>query len=720
VLDVMNVNEEMLQDEITALNQHIAELEEVIENLRPYQSLFDHLPVPMALFHADGTVMNINNAMESLLDISRGSVIGSYNVLENGEAVEAGHAGCFMQARAGTVAHMQPVPYNLQRAGHETSTRDDTVWTEPLYFPLYDETDEIRYIAALNHDATRRLQAEQEVYKLNAELEQRIAERTAQLEEQSAALRTSQALLQGILDHSPAVMYVKDTDGRYMIVNRNWSTVLGKDGDEVVGKTDDELFPPAISAGFSVNDHQVIASGTPMQIEEVAPHADGMHTYISVKFPLLDETGSIFGVGGISTDITERKRMEDEMQMARFTLLNLADGIHWLNHESRQVYVNNTVCDMLGYTHEEMLTMTVADIDPNFPPEAWDATWEDVRQHGTKTFETAHRHRDGTIIPVEVTASYLEFKGEAYICSSIRNISERKRTEEALRTFKTVIETSPDAIGVADMNGTITYANPAFKAMSGYSDGLVGQSFITLYPEETHAAVAASAQHVVQHGSWQGELTMNHVEGGTTPVHLTSFVITDAQGNPTAMTGMFRDLTEQQRQERERAELQRQIIEAQQASIRELSTPLLPLANHVLAMPLVGSIDSNRAQQIMETLLEGIAAHTARIAIIDITGVMVVDTQVAQALVRTAQAVRLLGAQVVLTGIQPPIAQTLVHLGADLRGIITRSTLQSGIEWAMQASNASRTAKAASAPSLAGAGAKNGASSAPLPRKAAR
>lgn len=133
----------------------------------------------------------------------------------------------------------------------------------------------------------------------------------------------------------------------------------------------------------------------------------------------------------------------------------------------------------------------------------------------------------------------------------------------------------------------------------------------------------------------------------------------------------------------EQTHLQVQLLEAQQSMIRELSTPMLPLNDNVIALPLVGTIDSKRATMVMETLLEGIARHQASIAIVDITGVKIVDTQVAQALIQTAQAVKLLGAQVILTGIQPQIAQTLVHLGADLGGIITRSTLQAGVEWAL-------------------------------------
>jgi len=131
--------------------------------------------------------------------------------------------------------------------------------------------------------------------------------------------------------------------------------------------------------------------------------------------------------------------------------------------------------------------------------------------------------------------------------------------------------------------------------------------------------------------------------------------------------------------------LQEEIIRAQAAAIQELSTPLIPISDAVLVMPLIGSIDSSRAQQVLDRLLPGVAEHRARIIILDITGVAVVDTQVADALIRAAQAVRLLGAQVVLTGIRPEIAQTLVALNVDLRHIVTRSTLQTGIAYAMRA-----------------------------------
>jgi rsbT co-antagonist protein RsbR len=101
-------------------------------------------------------------------------------------------------------------------------------------------------------------------------------------------------------------------------------------------------------------------------------------------------------------------------------------------------------------------------------------------------------------------------------------------------------------------------------------------------------------------------------------------------------------------------------------------------------MPLVGVIDPARAQQILETLLEGIAAYQAEFAILDITGVSVVDTNVANSLIQTARAARLLGSQVLLTGIGAAMAQTLVHLGADMSDLITLGSLREGIAYALE------------------------------------
>lgn len=252
-----------------------------------------------------------------------------------------------------------------------------------------------------------------------------------------------------------------------------------------------------------------------------------------------------------------------------------------------------------------------------------------------------------------------------------------------LKIFKAVVDNAPDAVGLSGLDGMMFYANAALHRILGYGDEVLGMNFYLLYPEEYHPTIDAAGQEVIERGFWQGPLHWKHKDGHLIPVQVTVFLIRDAQGAPQGFAAIIRDITEQQRAEQERLMLQEQVIAAQRATLRELSTPLIPLADTVVVMPLIGSIDSSRAQQIVETLLKGVADTRAATAIIDITGVPIVDTNVANALLHAAQAVRLLGARVILSGIRPEVAQTLVGLDLDLSGIVTHSTLQNGIAFAL-------------------------------------
>lgn len=127
-----------------------------------------------------------------------------------------------------------------------------------------------------------------------------------------------------------------------------------------------------------------------------------------------------------------------------------------------------------------------------------------------------------------------------------------------------------------------------------------------------------------------------------------------------------------------------QVIQRQQQELLDLSTPVVELWDGVLALPLIGTLDSERTQTVMESLLEGIVAHEATIAIIDITGVPTVDTLVAQHLLKTVAAARLMGAQCIISGIRPQIAQTIVHLGVDLGDVTTKSSLSEALKLALQ------------------------------------
>jgi rsbT co-antagonist protein RsbR len=129
--------------------------------------------------------------------------------------------------------------------------------------------------------------------------------------------------------------------------------------------------------------------------------------------------------------------------------------------------------------------------------------------------------------------------------------------------------------------------------------------------------------------------------------------------------------------------LQQEVIEAQTQALRELSTPIIPVMDRVIVMPLIGSIDTLRARDITHALLAGISEHQARVVILDITGVSVVDSGVANHLNKTIQAARLKGAYTIVTGISDAVAETIVELGIDWSGIETLSDLQTGLRAAL-------------------------------------
>jgi anti-anti-sigma regulatory factor/PAS domain-containing protein len=160
--------------------------------------------------------------------------------------------------------------------------------------------------------------------------------------------------------------------------------------------------------------------------------------------------------------------------------------------------------------------------------------------------------------------------------------------------------------------------------------------------------------------------------------------IVGSDGKVDRVVVVITDVTERKQAVLERARLQDEVIRAQAAALRELSTPLIPISDDILVMPLIGAIDRERGQSILEVALSGARERRARVTILDITGVPAVDAQAAAALTSAARALRLLGVEPVLSGVRPEVAQALVELDVPLAGIVTCGSLQAGIAYAMR------------------------------------
>lgn len=161
-------------------------------------------------------------------------------------------------------------------------------------------------------------------------------------------------------------------------------------------------------------------------------------------------------------------------------------------------------------------------------------------------------------------------------------------------------------------------------------------------------------------------------------------VVRNESGAPIGLRGVTMDVTDKRvaQIEREQVRIQEEILRAETRALADLSTPLIPISDDVVIMPLVGDIDESRAERALQLLMQGMTREHAKVAILDITGVPAMNPQIAEALLRAARAVQLLGARVVLSGVRADVARTLTQMGIDLGGIVTRSSLKSGIAYA--------------------------------------
>jgi PAS domain S-box-containing protein len=287
--------------------------------------------------------------------------------------------------------------------------------------------------------------------------------------------------------------------------------------------------------------------------------------------------------------------------------------------------------------------------------------------------EWLHILGDYMLIASQVVTQVLEAKLEEQVS---------KRTQEAV-IFKTMIENSTDAIVMIDLaTDCFTYANQATHEMFGYDynqQEMVGQVGNQFWPEEDISLWTETIIPQAKAGGWWGEIRLKRRNEDMFDASVVVFPLHNDAGKLINIAATIRDVSEQKQAEIEQAQLQQQIIEAQQRAIQELSTPVIPIMDRIIVMPLIGSIDSLRARDITRNLLAGISQHRAKVVILDVTGVGVMDTGVVNHLNKTIQAARLKGAHTIVTGVSDAVAEAIVELGIDWSDVQALSDLQTGL-----------------------------------------
>lgn len=259
---------------------------------------------------------------------------------------------------------------------------------------------------------------------------------------------------------------------------------------------------------------------------------------------------------------------------------------------------------------------------------------------------------------------------------------------ESQQMLRTILDTIPAYVFWRDMDLKLLGCNQQYAHIAGFSSPkeLIGKTDFDVAPPEHAAKFQADDRSVIESGTPR----LNYEEGSTSPdgapqwFRTSKMPLRDADGNVVGILGFFQDITDQKLAAMEREHLQQQVIDAQRHALQELSTPLIPITDQILVMPLVGTVDSARSSDIMRAVLRGISEYRAKIIILDITGVPLVDTGVADHLNRTLQAARLKGAQAIITGVSDAVAETIIDLGIDWSRVETLRDLQSGLMVALQ------------------------------------
>lgn len=376
---------------------------------------------------------------------------------------------------------------------------------ETLFSPMYAPDGQLIGILGVSIDVTSRMQAEQQ-------------------------LRETQALMQGILDHTPALIFVKDRTGAMLLLNEATATVLQQNATQMLGKPDHTLVPPAIARSWRRQEQQIVTTRQPFTFEEDFPQTDGLHTYLTTKFPLFDTEGNVFAVGGIANDITARKHMEEALRESEERYRTLVEtspnAILLTNLDNVITFCNQRAVQLFGYRSvDELVAKKTSELLAVEPPAAPLARLQQIiAASDTGNSEYCLRRSDGSPFLAEITSA-VATSGQGTptaLIIVVSDITERKQSKEALarayddlaalnttlarqrNLLRAILDHLDDGLLLLDNQGIIQEVNQALTTLLGTTpQHMIGQvwhdGLAELALDLPGDALVAAALHERQH-----------------------------------------------------------------------------------------------------------------------------------------------------------------------------------------------------------------------------
>ena len=391
---------------------------------------------------------------------------------------------------------------------------------------------------------------------------------------------------------------------------------------------------------------------------------------------------------------TERQAFEALERRYQFLYQRTPVPMHSLDAEGRLDTVSDGWLEFLGYTRDEVLgRRSIEFVSEHSRKLAIAEHFPRLRREGrVDGAEVEFVKKSGEIVQTRLSSLVVrDEQGEVQqVLAVFQDVTAEVRATRALREseerWRGLTELAPLPLAV-HRGGVFLWVNEALARLIGRPrEALVGTTVQGIvHPDDRELIL----DRVRQSRDLRVELApieerYLRADGSTFYAEVAARPIVFEGEEATQIAVVDVTARKQAEEARRQNEAQARLIQAQDETLRALSTPLIPIGEGILVSPLIGRITEDRAAGILETLAAGVVAQGARVAIVDVTGVPEADASVAEALVRVARAIRLLGAEVVITGIQPSIARTLVDLGADLGGLATRATLRDGIRHAIR------------------------------------
>ncbi|MCZ6860511.1 MAG: PAS domain S-box protein [Alphaproteobacteria bacterium] len=335
-------------------------------------------------------------------------------------------------------------------------------------------------------------------------------------------LRDSEERFRSVVDNSPTKIHIKDVERRYVLINREAEKLFGLNNEEARGKTAHEIFPDKRAEKLEAHDRAVLETGRTIEQEEQWELDDGVHTYLTVKFPIRDGDGEIVAIGAIGTDITERKQVERLSQRLGRILDSSFNEIYVFDAQSyRFSQVNQGALSNLGYTMQELIHMTPWDLKPEFDKDSFGAAIEPLHRGEREmlVFETEHRRKNGTLYPVEVRLQLSRSETPPVFVAVIADISVRKLAEKAVHAAKEEAERANRA--KSEFLATMSHElRTPLNAIIGFSEiikderlGPVGSTKYREYADD----INESGQHLL--ALINDILDLSKVESGTDDLH---------------------------------------------------------------------------------------------------------------------------------------------------------------------------------------------------------